>query len=556
MSDDNSKDKFDDFQKHLQSMFRNLGSSGINIFADDQEPPVVEEEEDDEFEEEESEALEAVYSFNLRPRDVKAYLDRYVIKQDEAKKVLAVAICDHYNHVRRCLDNDELDEREYAKQNVLLLGPTGVGKTYLMRNIAKLIGVPFVKADATKFSETGYVGHDVEDLVRDLVKLADGNIELAEYGIIYIDEIDKVASQSTGGMRDISGRGVQINLLKLMEESNVNLQGQSDMAGQMEAMMNVMNRNEVQHTINTRHILFIVSGAFDKLAEKIRKRVKGSQIGFDKDQTIEDEDESVYLGQAQTRDFIDYGFEPEFIGRLPVRVACNSLSADDLEEVLRCSKGSILQQYKDDFDGYGIRLEVAEDALRRIAEQAHGEGTGARGLMTVMERVFRDFKFELPSTTITELTITATTIDDPGAELSTLLELHPLRPPEPVEPLLPAESAPEPKTEVETEAEPRVEVETTPLKRPREIIADYADEFKAKHEIELTFTEDGMDAIVERAALSNVGIAEFCEDSFYEFPFALALIRRHCGRDKFEINRAAVENPNDTLNDWVTASAT
>ena len=134
MSDDNSKDKFDDFQKHLQSMFRNLGSSGINIFADDQEPQVVEEE-DDEFEEEESEALEAVYSFNLRPRDVKAYLDRYVIKQDEAKKVLAVAICDHYNHVRRCLDNDELDEREYAKQNVLLLGPTGVGKTEQPRPI-------------------------------------------------------------------------------------------------------------------------------------------------------------------------------------------------------------------------------------------------------------------------------------------------------------------------------------------------------------------------------------------------------------------------------------
>jgi ATP-dependent Clp protease ATP-binding subunit ClpX len=542
MSDDKSDDKFDDFQRHLQSMFRNLGNSGINIFADDPEPMVVEDEDEDDFEDEESDALEAVYSFNLRPKDVKGFLDRYVIKQDEAKKVLAVAICDHYNHVRRCLDDVKLDQREYAKQNVLLLGPTGVGKTYLMRNIAKLIGVPFVKADATKFSETGYVGHDVEDLVRDLVKLADGDIELAEYGIIYIDEIDKGASQSTGGMRDISGRGVQINLLKLMEESNVNLQSQSDMAGQMEAMMNVMNKNEVQRTINTRHILFIVSGAFDKLAEKIRKRVKGSQIGFDKEHVTADDDESVYLAQAQTRDFIDYGFEPEFIGRLPVRVACNALTADDLEEVLRCSEGSILQQYKDDFAGYGIRLEVADDALRRIAEQAHGEKTGARGLMTVMERVFRDFKFELPSTTITELTITAATIDAPESELDALLEAHPARPPQPVEPVVRPESA--------------IPEETKPLKRPRAIIAEFANDFKSLHEIELVFTEDGMDAVVERAALSNMGIAEYCEDTFYEFPFALALIRRHSGRDKFEIDRAAVESPNDTLHEWVTSSTT
>ena len=546
MSDDKSNDKFDDFQKHLQSMFRNLGSSGINIFADDPDPVVLEEEEDDDEEEfeDQNNALEAVYSFNLRPRDVKGYLDRYVIKQDEAKKVLAVAICDHYNHVRRCLDIDELPPREYAKQNVLLLGPTGVGKTYLMRNIAKLIGVPFVKADATKFSETGYVGHDVEYLVRDLVKLADGDIELAEYGIIYIDEIDKVASQSTGGMRDVSGRGVQINLLKLMEESNVNLQSQSDMAGQMEAMMNVMNRNEMQRTINTRHILFIVSGAFDKLAETIRKRVKGSLIGFAKEQVVADEDESVYLAQAQTRDFIDYGFEPEFIGRLPVRVSCNALTADDLEEVLRSSEGSILQQYKDDFEGYGIHLAVAGDALRQIAEQAHGEKTGARGLMTVMERVFRDFKFELPSTTITELTITAATIDDPQSELAALLKKHPPRPPQPIEPLLCAETATLP------------EPEPTSVKRPREIIANYVSEFKTLHEIELVFTEDGMDAVIEQAALSNTGIAAFCEDTFYEFPFALALIRRHTDRDRFEIDRSTVENPNDTLNDWVTTSAT
>ncbi|MDP2989844.1 MAG: AAA family ATPase, partial [Kiritimatiellota bacterium] len=155
-----------------------------------------------------AEKLRRIREFNLKPRDIRDYLDRYVIQQAEAKKVLAVAICDHYNHVRQCLENRGLRERDYAKQNIVLLGPTGVGKTYLMRCIARLIGVPFVKSDATKFSETGYVGHDVEDLVRDLARSADGNVDLAQYGIIYVDEIDKIAGAPTSYGRDVSGRGV------------------------------------------------------------------------------------------------------------------------------------------------------------------------------------------------------------------------------------------------------------------------------------------------------------------------------------------------------------
>jgi len=163
------------------------------------------------------EKLDAIRSFDRRPKEIRDYLDRFVIKQEQAKRVLSVAVCDHYNHVRSCLGDEKLAKMEYVKPNVLLLGPTGVGKTFLMRNVAKLIGVPFVKADATKFSETGYVGYDVDDLVRDLVKSADGDVELAEYGIIYVDEIDKIASQASNSGRDVSGRGVQINLLKLME---------------------------------------------------------------------------------------------------------------------------------------------------------------------------------------------------------------------------------------------------------------------------------------------------------------------------------------------------
>ena len=215
----------------------------------------------------------------------------------------------------------------------LLLGPTGVGKTFLMRNVAKLIGVPFVKADATKFSETGYVGYDVEDIVRDLVKSADGDVELAEFGIVYVDEIDKIASESSKTGKDVSGRGVQINLLKLMEETEVNLHAPQDMMGQMKSFMDMQKGNKPKKsTVSTRNILFIVSGAFDQLGENIRKRLDLNRIGFGSAEENISSSESAnrFLSQAETRDFIDYGFEPEFIGRLPVRVACEELNKEDL----------------------------------------------------------------------------------------------------------------------------------------------------------------------------------------------------------------------------------
>src|SRR6266481_6178046 len=356
------------------------------------------------------------FEFNYKPRDVKAYLDRFVIKQEEAKKVLSVALCDHYHHVRLAMDGRE--QPNYAKQNVILIGPTGVGKTYLIRSIADLIGVPFVKADATKFSETGYVGADVEDLVRDLVRRAEGDVVRAQYGIIYIDEIDKIAAANNASGRDVSGRGVQTNLLKLMEETEVPARSSQDIAGQIQAMMDVTQRGKkTASTINTRHILFIVSGAFDGLEKQVRKRLRDATVGFAA-RTTNSETDAQVLEQAQTRDFIDFGFEPEFIGRLPVRVVCHPLNVDDLHAILKSSEGSIIRQYEQSFAAYGIEVLFRDDGLRRIAERAGDEKTGARGLMTVCERVFRELKFELPSTPVKRFVVTKELVDDPPCELT------------------------------------------------------------------------------------------------------------------------------------------
>jgi endopeptidase Clp ATP-binding regulatory subunit ClpX len=522
MSDkDEPKNPIEEFQRHLQQMMRSgnipffTPQSGVSPSAGPKKGEAAQPEED-----KHETALRRIREFNLRPREIRDYLDRYVIRQDEAKKVISVAICDHYNHVRQCLEKPELREKDYAKQNVLLLGPTGVGKTYLMRTIARRIGVPFVKADATKFSETGYVGGDVEDLVRDLVRTADGDTELAQYGIVYIDEIDKIAGAQGLQGRDVSGRGVQTNLLKLLEETDVNLHSQTDLLGQMQAAMEMQRGGRPRaRTINTRHILFIVSGAFDKLAEQVRRRVERSQVGFaHTGRRLEDEADALAL--VQTTDFIQYGFEPEFVGRLPVRVACHALKPDDLEKILLTSEGSVLSQYRSDFAGYGIDFTLEPAALRKVAETAYAEGTGARGLMTVLERLFRDFKFELPSTAIRSFTITREMIDDPRAQVKTLLRAN-------------------------SEAQREV---------LRGEIAEFARRFQREHGFELEFADDALLALVDESLARDKTIRGLCEDKFRDFHHGLKLVSRSSGSTKFTITAAVIQNPEKELSRWVVAS--
>lgn len=459
-----------------------------------------------------------LFKFDKKPREVKSYLDRFVIRQDEAKKVLSVALCDHYHHVRLALEGKA--QPNYAKQNVILLGPTGVGKTYLIRSAADLIGVPFVKGDATKFSETGYVGGDVEDLVRELMRRANGDVNRAQFGIIYIDEIDKIASNPNLSGRDVSGRGVQTNLLKLMEETEVPARAAQDIGGQIQAMMDMQQRGKKAATsINTKHILFIVSGAFGGLEKVIRRRQREATIGFAAASTETVQDDRV-LDHVLTRDFIDYGFEPEFIGRLPVRVVCHPLAVDDLFTILKTSEGSIIRQYEQTFAAYGIEVLFRDDGLRRIAELAYEEKTGARGLMTVCERIFRGFKFELPSTPVKRFVVTRELVDHPDAELQKLL----------------AEHANEERAVM------------------RQIAHDFAARFHETHGHTLKFTEAAADRLVVLALEKNQPVRDLCAERFKDFHFGLKLIAQNTGQQEFVLDIDAVETPDKILSEWVVVS--
>ena len=464
---------------------------------------------------------EVDFDFRYKPAEIKAYLDRFVIRQDDAKKVLATAVCDHYNHARmlREMRKSGQTDVEFTKQNVLIVGPTGVGKTYLVKHIADLIGVPFVKADATKFSETGYVGGDVDDLVRDLVAKAGGNVEMAEHGIIYLDEVDKLASHSERGGRDVSGRGVQTALLKLMEETEVPLYAPNDMRAQMQMMFDMRKGGSGREVVNTRNILFIVSGAFSGLEKIIAKRQTRTDIGFNSSPAGELSGEML-MRDSRTRDFIDYGFEAEFVGRLPVRVVCDPLSADDLFQIMKCSEGSLIRQFEREFAAYGVRASFEDGALRAVAESAAEEKTGARGLVTVWEKVLREFKFELPSIALPELIVSEALVKDPTAALGACR-------------LLAEEWA--------------SDVRATEVR-------DFAEAFRREHGIEIQFELAAVQAITDRASREGSSIEALCLKLFKDYPFGLQLVIRNSRRTIFTLNEAAVARPDLFLSELVSQS--
>jgi len=527
MSDKKDKDlpDADELQKMLQDMFGKLGGGAAMPFpgfSDD----VATDEGDSADTPMDIDRADAIFDFNYKPRDIKSYLDRFVIRQDEAKKALSIAVCDHYNHAKfmRGLEQEhgKIPEGiEYQKQNVIVVGPTGVGKTYLIKHIAEMIGVPFVKADATKFSETGYVGGDVDDLVRELVQKADGDVELAEYGIVYIDEIDKLAGSNGNMGRDVSGRGVQTTLLKLMEETEVAAKNPNDMKGQMMAMMDLQNgKAGGKDTINTRHILFIVSGAFSGLEKVIKRRLRSGQIGFGAE--VVDPDSSELFSEASTQDYIDFGFEAEFIGRLPVRVVCDKLEAKDFVNIMKNSEGSLLRQYEREFAAYGIQAKFEDSAITRIAERAESENTGARALMTVCESMLRDFKFELPGTAVSELSIDADLIDKRSEVLARYRELG-----------------------------QRVDVA-----KAREEADLYCREFHEKHNIRIELTEEAVSALGVEAVAQGRSVLQISQQRFKDLQFGLKLIQKNTGQGDFELDVEAVEDADKFLSDRVVQSYT
>lgn len=518
-------------------------------------------------------------NFSLKPEELEAYLDLYVIKQDEAKAILATKICTHFNRVQYAESFEEENQPILGniKNNILMIGPTGVGKTYMIKLIAQKTGVPFVKGDATKFSETGYVGGDVEDLVRDLVREADDDIELAEYGIIYIDEIDKIASSNHLIGPDVSRTGVQRALLKPMEETEVDLKVAHDPISMLEEVERYRKTGKRRkRVVNTRNILFIMSGAFDELAEITKKRIVDQGIGFGA--SVKSHAESLdYLKYTRPEDLIRFGFETEFIGRLPVISLFEKLSEDDLFAILKNPNNPVILSKKLDFKAYGIDVKFDDRALRALAQLAYQEGTGARALVSVIEKVLVKLEKRLPSTDIKKLPVTEKVVKDPEGALQEIVSKANSAKWERIYEKIVQDEKDSIKKYVQAYQAvltDRYDMVLTPSRRSliadvyamstfdmnavmEKISRDYdqikniQDYFSETHDLNVTLAEDAIDVVIGQMNASRTGLRNFYKKLTSDFEDGFQLIRDRMGKDNFVVTKEALEDPEAFLNHLV-----